>query len=683
MNLTLNISTGNTVKLNLPSQQTVLTAVSTVNNLTVSSVGIPGATGAAGADGMQNIVEDTTPQLGGDLDMNNNSISSGVLGVKNTGSQSELRLYCESSNAHYVAVKAPPHAEFSGNHSFQLPPDGGTDGFVLKTDGSGNTSWTSNGLQNLVEDTTPQLGGNLDVNGKKITSTSNGDIDIEPNGTGDVLLGNFKFDADQSVGVGQDNHVLTYDNSTQKISLEAPSGVGGLSNIVEDTSPQLGGSLDVNGNKITSTSNGDIDIEPNGTGDVLLGNFKFDADQSVGSGQDNHVLTYDNSTQKISLEAPSGGGGSGAVLSYCGAGSVDLQTAERFIPMTGGTFADFSSQNDPMKAVIPLAATLGTVCVRVGAGSVDAVIKVYKGTSPIFTSASTTWSSAGDIQIFTVNSGSYAAGDTFSVSIDQSTSVDMNYVVASVTFNLAAAPAGTAISNVVEDTTPQLGGDLDVNGHEIISGSNGDIELNPHGTGDVKLGNFTFDVDQTVGAGQDNHVLTYDNSSGKISLEASAGGGGGGSSTTPQRFALGFETQLTSGNYFFGNLRYGWNYVAWNRSDNNMQLSYFELVSAMVPINDYTAINVKGIAGSMLTSNSVTIEFSLWKGTNSGGTGTLATTEIASTTVDYSQSDEMKPLSFGATGLTIDEGDYIFFAIRNTSYSVREDVACSITITFS
>ena len=33
------------------------------------------------------------------------------------------------------------------------------------------------------------------LNGQKIVSVSNGNIDIEPHGTGDVLLGNFKFDA--------------------------------------------------------------------------------------------------------------------------------------------------------------------------------------------------------------------------------------------------------------------------------------------------------------------------------------------------------------------------------------------------------------------------------------------------------------------------------------------------------
>lgn len=85
--------------------------------------------------------------------------------------------------------------------------------------------------------------------------------------------------------------------------------------------------------------------------------------------------------------------------------------------------------------------------------------------------------------------------------------------------------ADSALQNVSEDTTPQLGGNLDVNGQSIVSTSNGDINITPNGTGNVSLGNLTFDADQTVGAGQDNYVLTYDNTSGNISLEAATGGG--------------------------------------------------------------------------------------------------------------------------------------------------------------
>ena len=45
--------------------------------------------------------------------------------------------------------------------------------------------------------------------------------------------------------------------------------------------------------------------------------------------------------------------------------------------------------------------------------------------------------------------------------------------------------ASSALSNVVEDTTPQLGGNLDVNGKDLITLSNATIDLAPHGTGTV------------------------------------------------------------------------------------------------------------------------------------------------------------------------------------------------------
>lgn len=102
------------------------------------------------------------------------------------------------------------------------------------------------------------------------------------------------------------------DATGTETDLTTGGGGGGLNNVVDDTTPQLGGNLDVNGNKIVSVSNGDIDIEPNGTGNVLLGNFTFDADQTVGAVQDNYVLTYDNGTGLISLEASTGGGGADA-----------------------------------------------------------------------------------------------------------------------------------------------------------------------------------------------------------------------------------------------------------------------------------------------------------------------------------------------------------------------------------
>ena len=74
---------------------------------------------------------------------------------------------------------------------------------------------------------------------------------------------------------------LCYHNGTDIIN------TGLLSSVVADTSPQLGGNLDCNGNDIVSTSNADIDIIPNGTGDVNLG---ADAVQ-IGDNNANATLT--------------------------------------------------------------------------------------------------------------------------------------------------------------------------------------------------------------------------------------------------------------------------------------------------------------------------------------------------------------------------------------------------------
>jgi hypothetical protein len=61
---------------------------------------------------------------------------------------------------------------------------------------------------------------------------------------------------------------LTNDGSTWADILAGASA--GMLNVVEDITPQLGGALDVNGQTITSASNGDIVVDPNGTGQLKI-----------------------------------------------------------------------------------------------------------------------------------------------------------------------------------------------------------------------------------------------------------------------------------------------------------------------------------------------------------------------------------------------------------------------------
>ena len=55
------------------------------------------------------------------------------------------------------------------------------------------------------------------------------------------------------------------------------------------------------------------------------------------------------------------------------------------------------------------------------------------------------------------------------------------------TNNWTEVGGGSGLQNVVEDVTPQLGGDLDVNSFSLVSVSNGDITFTPNGTGHIKL----------------------------------------------------------------------------------------------------------------------------------------------------------------------------------------------------
>jgi len=127
-------------------------------------------------------------------------------------------------------------------------------GNLFYYNGSAWVAVISSGITDIVDDATPQLGGNLDVQTNSIVSTSNQDINITPDGTGNVTLGSFTFDADQTVGAGQDNYVLTYDNAGGLISLE-PAAAGGLADVVDDLTPQLGGDLQSNGNDINFGDN--------------------------------------------------------------------------------------------------------------------------------------------------------------------------------------------------------------------------------------------------------------------------------------------------------------------------------------------------------------------------------------------------------------------------------------------
>ena len=89
--------------------------------------------------------------------------------------------------------------------------------------------YPSGGLGDVVDDTTPQLGGDLDMNGKKIVTVANAPIQLEPNGIGDVEL------IADTIKIGDSNANATITtNGTGDLILNTNSGTNSGSIKIED-----------------------------------------------------------------------------------------------------------------------------------------------------------------------------------------------------------------------------------------------------------------------------------------------------------------------------------------------------------------------------------------------------------------------------------------------------------------
>ena len=96
----------------------------------------------------------------------------GTLSVKGSGNSAVgvIRHY-DNDDSNYIDIQAP--GTVASNYSLTLPPNDGDSGQVLTTDGSGVLTWTSKTVDttDLVSDTTPQLGGDLDTQAFSIGGT--------------------------------------------------------------------------------------------------------------------------------------------------------------------------------------------------------------------------------------------------------------------------------------------------------------------------------------------------------------------------------------------------------------------------------------------------------------------------------------------------------------------------------
>ena len=181
----VNFSSGTkTVFCTLPASKAVFEDAS--SDVTLPNDLILGSDSAVlkfGADSDINIthVADTGLTTNGDFSVGDDlTVLGGVIEFKsNSGSPASLKMYCESSNAHFQTLQPQPHSASAAN-TLRLPNSGdsGTQDLVAVDITQTLTNKTL---------TTPTING-ATIGSANLATASDGDINIAPDGTGKVVI---------------------------------------------------------------------------------------------------------------------------------------------------------------------------------------------------------------------------------------------------------------------------------------------------------------------------------------------------------------------------------------------------------------------------------------------------------------------------------------------------------------
>jgi len=216
--------------------------------------------GLATSSAIANVVEDSTPQLGGDLDVNGNGLvstsngnialtpngsgvvridgsngidmQSGAISIKNSGAQSYVRFYCESSNAHYAQLQAPAHADFSGNTTLTLPATTDTIVGRATTDTLTNKTLTTPIITEIDSGSTITLDATTDI----VLDADGGDVTLKDGGT---TFGNFNNSSGELVIQSGSTPTTAITMSGANVTVAGNLTVSGTTTTVDSTTVNI------------------------------------------------------------------------------------------------------------------------------------------------------------------------------------------------------------------------------------------------------------------------------------------------------------------------------------------------------------------------------------------------------------------------------------------------------------
>ncbi len=389
-------------------------------------------------------------------------------------------------------------AVFEDNNADVTLPDDlilGSDSAVLKFGADSDTTLTHTDGTGLTLNSTNKL--TFGDAASFVQQSSNGVLRIDGEATIDLnastavtVSNDLKLDSDSAVlGFGADNDITLTHAADTGLTLNgtfAATSVTANSGVVVDN-------ITIDGTEI-DLSSGDLTLDV--AGDIIL-----DADGANVTVKDGGTTTLDivsNGTTDVTLDAPGDiildADGGNVTIKDGGTSILDIANSSTDVELTVSTAdKNFAIKGtDGSSAITALDIDMALAGKATFSGDVvvtgDLTVSgddITMGTNTAGNLLIADGTNFNSIAVGGLSEISTVANDDVFLAVDTSGGGLKKITRSTIVSGLAVS--GAAISNVVEDTTPQLGGSLDVNGEDIVSVSNGNITLTPNGTGVVRV----------------------------------------------------------------------------------------------------------------------------------------------------------------------------------------------------
>ena len=348
-----------------------------------------------------------------------------------------------------------------------------------------NGSTWNNIETSVVGDTSPQLGGDLDLNSNDITGTGNLNItgNISLSGTVDGRdlqtdgdkLDLIEAEADVTDSVNVENagalmdsevanlaQVKAFDSADYATAAQGTTADSAMQDLADDTTPQLGGNLDLNSNDLTGTGNinitGTLQTSSNAIigGNLTVSGTTTSVNTETINLADNNIVLNSNHT--------------GAPTENAGITVERGDETDKVFQWNETTGLWETDDNFKVNGDITVTGTVDGRDLQTDGTKLDNIEELADVTDSVSVE----------------NAG--ALMDSEVTNLQQVKDFDSsNYATAA-----QGTTADSALQNVVEDTTPQLGGNLDLNSNDITGTGNIDV------TGTVTADGLTVDGDVVV-----------------------------------------------------------------------------------------------------------------------------------------------------------------------------------------